>query len=223
MATLISYTIEEVLSKISDLRGETTTNTDANRVRAVSDAERAIALRKKFDEHLLTGQTATGTGVNAYTIGTSTYPMRKKGLDVVYVGDTLATSQYAIVERRNFTDTYNQNPGAQLAYEWYDVANNVWKMYISPAVETGVTIYYNYYFLPPVKTMTTDTVLTPNKEIIARLALAYIMEGEEEYDLADTYKNEVEQMLTELLALDNDTPNGVIRVMGSPYGGIGTY
>lgn len=216
-------TVEDVLEIISDLRGEATTDTDAVRIRAVSRAEEDLALRKLFSEHLLQEQTITSTGVNAYTIGSSTFPMRKRGLVKVYVGDTTPSSEYEIIDQIDFRRRYNENNGDKLAYEYYDVANDVWKVYISPTPETGKTIYYSYYFLPPERTATTDKVLTPSPDMVARLALAYILEGEEEYDLADTYKNQVEQMLSEMMGLEAQRNTGYSSTFGSPYKGIGAY
>lgn len=223
MATKMKTTVQDILETISDLRGETTVNTDSSRIRAITKAEEDIALRKFFAEHLLSDLTMSGTGANAYTIGSSTYPMRKKGLVNVFVGDQLSTSEHEIVDKLEFRSRYNQNNSAKLAYEYYDVANDEWKMYISPAPESGVTIYYSYYFLPPERTATTDSVISPNPDMIARLALAYILEGEEEYDLADAYKAEVAQMLTETTGLEQQRNTGYSSTFGSPYKGIGAY
>lgn len=219
----MATTVGDVLEIISDLRGESTTNTDAVRIRAVSKAEQDVASRKKFSEHLVANQTTTSTGVNAYTIGSATFPMRKKGLESVYVGDTTNSSEHLIIPQSDFRRTYNSNNAAKVAYEYYDVANDLWKMYINPTPDTGATITYSYYFLPPERTSTTDVVISPNNETIARLALAFILEGEEEYDLADAYKNEAEQMIAELIGLETENESGNTQSFKSAYRGIGTY
>jgi hypothetical protein len=223
MATLMATTVSDILQQITDLRGESSLNTDAVRIRAVTRAEQEVASRKLFQEHLLLDQTVASTGVNAYTIGSATYPMRKKGLHSVYVGDTLSSSQHKVISHEDFRTFYNQSNSAKVAYEYYDAANDLWKMYISPTPENGVTITYSYYFLPPTRTLTTDLVISPNADIVARLALAYILEGEEEYDLADSYKNESEQMISELIGLDQQPNSGGVNTFRSVYRGLGTY
>lgn len=223
MATLMATTVANILEIISDLRGESSTNTDAVRIRAVSKAEQEVAKRAKFDEHLVMDVAVTGTATNAYTIGSTLYPMRKGGLDSVYVGGTLNTDKYTLISQEEFRERYNSNNSAKIAYEYYDTANDLWKVYINPAPDTGAAIKYSYYYLPATRTATTDSVISPNREVIARLALAYILEGEEEYDLADAYKNESEQMISELIGLENEAPKGSTRTFSTPYKGFGTY
>lgn len=223
MATLMVTTVGDILETISDLRGESSTNTDAVRIRAVSRAEQEVASRKMFSEHLLQEQALTGTATNSYTIGTSVYPMRKRGLVTVYVGDTLESSKYTIVDQKDYREMFNANNAAKIAYEYYDTANDLWKVYINPAPETDAAIKYSYYYLPPTRTSTTNSVISPNSDIVARLALAYILEGEEEYDLADSYKNESEQMISELIGLEQERNGSGSRSFSTPYRGFGTY
>lgn len=221
MATKMKTTVQDILEIISDLRGEATVDTDAVRVRAVSRAEEDLALRKFFSEHLLQNQTITSTGVNTYTIGSSNYPMRKKGLVEVFINDLQPSSQYEIVDQLDFRKRYNADNAAKLAYEYYDIANDEWKLYISPTPEVGATIYYSYYFIPPERTSVNDYVVSPNSDMIARLALAFILEGEEEYDLSDSYKSQVEQMLSEMFGLEAQKNTGYSGTFGSPYKGLG--
>ncbi|MGE9191044.1 hypothetical protein, partial [Escherichia coli] len=79
-----------------------------------------------------------------------------------------------ILDYQTFWMEYNKNNSSKIVYEWYDAANDLWKMHINPAPDTGTTIYYSYYWTPPARTLTTDDVICPNPEIIAYLALAQI-------------------------------------------------
>lgn len=91
MATNIRDTVSNILQIISDKRGESSTNTDANRIRAVSRANKDFANRKFWRFYLLPNQTTVGTASNDYTVGSATYPMRFKGLTEVFVATTTDT------------------------------------------------------------------------------------------------------------------------------------
>lgn len=223
MATLMQNSVSDVLEMISDLRGESTTNTDASRIRAINRSNQDIAVRYRLREFLLQDQELTSTGVNTYTIGSATYPMRKRGLESVFVGDTTEANRHKIIDKIEFRKVYNTNNSAKVAYEYYDRDNDLWKIYINPTPTNGDTIYYSYFYLPPNVTTTTDIIVGTHIDAVARLALAYILEGEEEYDLADSYKRETEQLVTEQIGLDQETNLGNSHTFSSYGGGIGTY
>ena len=228
--TNINTLVSSILETISDLRGESTTNTDAVRIRAVSRANKDFALRKLWKFYLLPNQTSTGSGVNDYTIGgasVATYPMRQKGLSEVFV-DSGATTQeayrYEIVDFNVYKKYYNANNADQMVYEWYDKANDIWKMHINPAPEATETITYSYYWQPPTITATTDYVVCPNPKIIALLASADIHDSEDERDIAKEEKNEAEQLIAELMGHDNMPAYNQLYGMGAIENkGLGNY
>jgi len=229
MATLQSDTVQNVLQIVSDLRGETSTNTDAVRIRAVSRAERDFALRHFFRTHLLIDQTTTGDGSNSnFTIGSTAYPMRFKGLAELYVGGTTSDKRYDLVDAPTFRTRYNANNADLIAYEWYDAANDAWKVKINPTPENGVTITYSYYWEPPKRTATSDVVVCPNMDILARLAMAYIYEGEDEPQKAQDNFALAEQLIDEVLGQETSPAIGTRIAMdaiendGKPRG-LGTY
>jgi hypothetical protein len=226
--SLTSDTVANILQDVADLRGESSVNTDADRIRAVSKAERNIAGRRLFKWLLRQNISLTGDGTNAYTIGDATYPMREKGLTEVFVGGTAESNRYQVVDFTVYKNLYNQNNAARIAYEYFDQANDLYKVHINPAPATGTAIYYSYFYTPPKRTLTTDKVVCPNLEAITTLALAYIYENEDEGDYADTKKQEAEQMISELIALDNMPGVNQLYSMGAIENststhGIGTY
>ena len=234
MATNLKITVSSVLELISDLRGESSTNSDANRIRAVSRANQDFAKRKFWKFYLKPDQTTVGSAVNDYTIGSSTYPMRYKGLTEVFVdltantNKTEETDRYTIVDFNKFKNLYNRNNSAELVYEWFDAANDAWKMHINPAPAATETITYSYYWEPPTLTLTTEYVICPNIRIVALLALAEIYDGEDESDLANEKKQEAEQLIAEIVGLDNaPAVNQLYQVYpnesSSSEHGIGTY
>jgi hypothetical protein len=229
MATNINSTVQTVLQIVSDIRGETETNTDARRIRAVSRANQDFALRKLWKFYLMPDQTTVGSGVNSYSVGSATYPMRPKGLSEVFVWPTATGSQdetyrYDIIDFNAFKYSYSENNTVQVVYEWYDKANDVWKMYINPAPEATDTIKYSYYWQPPTLTATTDYCVCPNPRVIALLASAEIHDAEDERDTAMEEKNEAEQLTSEIIGLDNMPAQNQIYTVGAIEGlGIGTY
>lgn len=231
MATNINTTVNSVLQIVSDLRGESSTNTDAIRIRAVSRANRDFALRKFWKFYLMKDQSTSGTGVNDYTIGTATYPMRHKGLCEVFVSNDSTQEEderRGIVDFNVYKNLYNRNNTEEMVYEWYDKANDAWKMHINPAPAATDTIYYSYFWEPPTLTATTDYVVCPNPRVIALLALADIYAGEDERDMAKECKNEAEMLISEMLSVDNSPAQNQVYAMGAiensiTENGIGSY
>ena len=130
--------------------------------------------------------------------------MRLKGLSEVFVGGTLESNRYTIIDQNDYRKAFNYNNSALLCYQWYDMANDKWMLHISPD-KTGDTITYTYYFQAPAVTTTAGIVFTPDPDIIARRALAYIYEGEDEEKYQEQY------MLSEQMAKswdqNEDQPN----------------
>jgi len=97
-------------------------------------------------------------------------------------------------------------------------------MHINPAPEAGDTITYSYYWEPPTIATTAAEVICPDINIIARLALKEIYEGEDEQDLADKQGNIAEQMIVEHIGKDNIPAVGQFYTMNPIEGyGIGNY
>lgn len=228
MASQTEYTVLEIAQVVSDLRGESSTNSDASRIRAISRGEQDYARRKLWRTHLLRNLTTTGDSTNDYTIGSSIYPMRNKGLCEVFVGDLLESSRYSILDYQKYQSEYNSNNSSRIVYEWYDTANSVWKMHINPAPETGVTIYYSHFWTPPTRTSTGDLVVCSNPDIIAYLTLAQIYEGEDEDQKAILCRQQAERLIDEQIgdenmpAVNQTYSMGAIENSGKPMG-IGTY
>lgn len=228
MATQTEHTVSEIAQIVSDLRGESTVNTGSSRIRAISRAEQDFARRRLWKSHLLANVTTTGDGTNDYAAGSTTYPMRNKGLTEVFVGGTTEDKRYQVIDYVRFKAEFNKNNSSRVAYEWYDTANDLWKMHISPAPETGVTIYYTYFWTPPTRTLTTDEVICGNPEIIAYLASAQIYEGEDEDQKAILARQQAERLIDEQIGDDNmpavnqTYAMGAIENSGRPQG-FGTY
>lgn len=229
MATQTQYTVSDILQIVSDLRGESSVNVDAIRIRAVSRAEGDFANRMFWRTHRLDNQTATGDGSSSsFTIGSASYPMRPKGLTEVFVGGTTEDKRYTILDYNSFKNTYNNNNAAKICYEWYDPVNDLWKMRISPTVANGDTITYTYYWQPPERTLTTDVVVCPDPNILALLALGDIYAGEDEEDLANLRKTDAEQIIEQYMGVEEAPAINQLISMGSitdsgRIRGIGTY
>lgn len=223
MTTQYRYLASDICQIISDLRGEATINTDASRLRAIDRAAGDFSTRRYWKIYRLPLQSMSGTGVNSYTIGSTTYPMRLKGLTEVFVGGTTEDCRYQLVDEVKFRELYNCNNSEKLAYEWYDAASDDWKVYISPAPSASDTIYYTYYWQAPAVTSTNSLVFTPDPDIIARRALAYIYEGEDED------KFQIQFQLSEQMASEwdekEDIPaiNQQYSVAPPTNRGLGTY
>lgn len=186
MTTSYKDTIENVLQIISDLRGESSLNSNASRIRAISRAERDVAKRKFWRLFLLREQNAgTGDGLTtSFSIGTTTYNAREKGVCEVYVGGTTEDKRHTIVDHTNFRNIYNQNNAARIAYQWYDAANDSYKITINPVPSVGDVIYYSHFWMPASKTATSDAVYCFDMKILAYLANADIYESEEEPEMS---------------------------------------
>ena len=231
MATNLQPTVNDVLQIISDLRGETTINSDSVRIRAVSRANQDFARRKFWKFYRLDDQTQVGDGTNNYTIGSETNPMRVKGLTELFVAKTSDTDKtqesmrYTIVDFNVYKELYNVSNSERMCYEWFDAANDIWKVHINPAPLATETITYSFYWEPPVKTLTTDEVICPDINILARMALAQIYEGEDEQDMANSMKQEAEQLIAEYVGKDNaPAVNQVYTVRsGITTKGLGSY
>ena len=226
--------VSDVLEIISDLRGESSTNTDANRIRAVSRANQDFARRKFWKFYLKPDQTQVGDATNDYTIGSATYPMRFKGLTEVFVAKTsdtvktLESMRHTIIDFNTYKNLYNQSNSVQIVYEWFDSANDLWKMHINPAPAATDTITYSFYWEPPEITLASEYVICPNTRIIAYLALAEIYDGEDEGDLADKRRIEAEQLIAEVIGQDNAPAVNQLITMypiesATTSTGIGTY
>ncbi len=215
MATLNKGLVSDICQIISDYRGESTVDTSAKRIRAISRQEQSIASRKLFKFYLLPDQSQVGTGSNDYTIGSSTYPMRQKGLCEVFVGGTTEDKRYQIVDFNAYKNIYNSNNAAKIVYEWYDAANDLWKMHINPAPTASDTIYYSYFWLPPTRTASSDPVTYLDDEALARFALSEIYEGEDEDEKAVAQKAQAEQIISEIIGIDNMPAVNQIYSMGA--------
>lgn len=224
--SLTKFLISDILQIISDLRGESTVNTDTVRIRAVSRAEQDLARRMFFRIHLIKNQSiGTGNGSTVdYTIGTTTYPMRNKGLTEVFIGDTIEENRLEVVDFAQFKELYNANNNAKIAYEYFDQANDAWKVKVNPTPASGDDITASWYYIPPTKTLSSESVVTPDPYIVAFLALADIYQGEDETDSADGAKNEAEQRISEVMGIEN-TPaiNQSYQMQPMTRKGIGTY
>jgi len=204
MATLSKYLASDILQIISDLRGESSVNSDAVRFRAIDRAVTDFSTRRFWSSYSLINQTKTSTGAGDYEIGSTTYPYRPKGLNEIFTGGTAELNRCLIVSQIDYNNLYNADNSVQACYEWYDVANDAWKFHINPDT-SGDTITYSYYWQAPAVTATTSAVYTPDPDIIARRALAYLYEGEDEdkytemYQLSETMANSWDKI--------EDTPN----------------
>lgn len=221
--TVTKCTVADVLQIIADLRGESTVDTSAKRIRLVSRAYSDFSTRTFWRTHYLRDQTSVATSGNSYTIGSATYPMRPKGLAEVFVGGTTDSYRYKIVDYNVYKNIISSNSAEQVVYEWYDAVNDLWKMYINPAPTIGDTITYSYFWEPPVLTLTTEGIICPNPDIIAYLALSDILESEME-DTSET-RNQAEQMINELMGKENSPAQNQLYSFGNSVGtkGIGTY
>lgn len=223
--SLSSVLVSDILAKISDLRGEASTDSSASRIRAVSDAERDFADRMLRKIHRRTDQTITSTGTSEEEIGTTSYPMREKGLSELFVGGTTEDKRYEIVDYNVFKRRVNDNGGDRLVFERYDPAQDKWYAHISPTPTTGDVITYTYFFMPPIRTLGTERVLCPSKTLIARLALSDIYEGEDEAQKSIIEKQQAEQLINEQNGLEVMPAQNQTITFGRPASSkrIGAY
>jgi hypothetical protein len=154
--------------------------------------------------------------------------MRFKGLAEVFVGGTTEDKRYQIVDFFKYKNLYNRNNAEKIVYEWYDAANDLWKMHINPIPTASDTIYYSYFWLPPTRTASSDAVTYIDDEALARLALSEIYEGEDEDDKAIAQKSLAEQIVEEMLSTENAPAQNQTYNMGAIENsitnrGIGSY
>jgi len=179
--------------------------------------------------HRLDDQTLTGDGTTqSFTIGTATYPYRPKGLFELFVGGTTEDKRYQVVDEVRYTYLYNNNNSQQIAYEWYDTANDLWKIKINPIPSNLAVITYSYFYMPPVRTLTTDNIPAYNNNIIARAALASIYHAEDELSKEQQQEQEVEMLINDALSVENTPSIGQMQSMGAienqdKQRGIGSY
>lgn len=224
MATLLSLTVSDVLELVSDLRGENSTNTGASRIRAVSRANQTLA-KKRLWKFYRKELTVTADGVlQDFEIGSTTYNMRPGGLAEVYVGGQTESYRYDITTPEDVRYRVSQDSSTKCAYEWYDIANDKWKVHLSQIPDNLEVVYYTIYWLPAKRTLTSEAVMTPELDILAHYALAYIYQGEDE----EQYQTELqiaEAMSAKYEGDDDAIARGQQVTFGSPasIGGIGTY
>ena len=224
MATQIKSTVQDILQIIADVRGETTVDSSAKRIRAVARSDADFANRRFWHFYRLPNQTMSGTGSNDLTIGDTNHPCRVHGLSELFVGDTIEGNRFEIVSYETFKVRYNNNNSDKICYQWYDAANDLWKVHFSVIPTVSETVTYTYYWEPATQTTTTDTVITPNPDIQARLANAYIYEGDDE----DKYQDQLaiaEASISEEEGKEEQPNVGQVQVFGMPARtlGFGSY
>lgn len=230
MASQNLFTVASICQVISDLRGEATSNTNAVRIRAISNAEQDFARRRFWRIHRLYSQSlGTGDGTTTdFTIGTATYPYRAKGLFELFVGGTTEDKRYQVVDEGRYTYLFNQDNGAKICYEFYDAATDLWKIHINPAPKSGDAITAGYYYMPPTRTLTTDSIPCYNDHIIARAALADIYHAEDELAKEQQQQQIAEQLIGEAVGIENTPAVGQLYSFGAIENqnknrGLGTY
>lgn len=226
-----AFLVSDVLQIISDLRGETSVDTSASRIRAVSRGERDFAKRRFYRMHLVKDQSiGTGDGSTAdFTVGSATYPMRMKGVAEVFVGGLNSESyRRQVVDFASYKNQIAGNASANIAYEYFDQANRVWKVRINPAPVASDPVYASWYYSPPVRTLTTEYVLVEDIYIPVYLALADIYHGEDELQLEQLARQEAEGRIAELDGIEEAPAVNQIYTMPAIENsirnrGIGTY
>lgn len=224
MSTQIKSTVQDILQIVADVRGETTVDVSAKRIRAVARGDSDFANRKFWHFYRLPDQTMSGTGSNDLTIGSSTRPCRVKGLMELFVGSTIEGNRYNIVSYETFKSRFNQNNSEKNCYIWYDAANDLWKIHFSVIPTASETVTYTYFWEPATQTLTTDSVITPNPDIQARLANAYLFEGDDEEKYQDQLAIAESLIGEEEGKEEQPSVNEVITFgMPSQTKGLGTY
>lgn len=226
MASLFEFTVNDILTLISDLKGETSVDTSAMRIRAVDRASKDFALRREWQLFRIPDLTVVGNGTATYTLGSASYPARPSGLLEVFVTTTGSSnmtpesSRKEIISFEDFKSKYNDNASADIAYQYFDVVANEWKIKINPTPAATETITYSYYWMPPTVTTTAGKVYCYDPLIIARLANAYIYEYEDE----DKYQDQLqisESLIQRWEMIEDGIPVGQSMQMSSPISGIG--
>lgn len=221
--SLTADTVQNILEIISDWRGESSTNTDSKRIRAISRAERDLARRSFFRVHLVKNQSiGTGDGTTVdFTVGTATYPMRMKGVAELFVNGTTEDKRIEIVDFTEYKLRYNSNNADRIAYEYYDQANDLWKVRLNPVPSTGSDIIASWFFEPPKRTATTDVVIAPDINIVAHMSLADLYKSEEEDDMRMDELQMAENLYKEFLGRENAPAVNQTYNMKSRERGIG--
>jgi len=215
MATTTSTLVSDILQIISDWRGESAVNSDAARIRAISRAEQDIAMRTYWRHFLLRNQTSVGDGTNDLSIGSASYPMRPKGLTEVFNGGTTEDKRHSLVDFNAWKDAYNRDNATRTIYEWYDAANDIWKVHFGSTVSASTTVTYSYYWMPPKRTLTTERIVCPNPQAVAHLALAEIYHGEDELQKEQLERQLAEQLISEMIGMENAPAHGQTYQMGA--------
>ncbi len=228
MASETKHLVSDILEIISDLRGETQTNTDSKRIRAISRANKDFAKRRFWSTHHLDDQEVVGDGGSNYVIGSAAYPMRLKGLFDVRVGGTGEDKRFDIVDINTYRARVAANASDRVCYVWFDAVNDAWKVHVNATPSASETIYYSYYWEPPKLTQASDSLVCPDPKIIARLSLGDIYEGEDEPDKSTDNKEQAEQLITELEGVDEAPGINQLIQMGAIENagksrGIGSY
>jgi hypothetical protein len=221
-------TVTDECQMISDWRGESSNDTSAKRIRAISRAAHDFALARRWRTHRLTDQVITSGGTGIETIGSVTYPMRTKGLAEVFVGGTTEDKRYQIVDFNKYKNLYNSNNSLQICYEYYDPVLDLWKVKINPSPAVGVIITYTYYFVQPDFTTVSDTVICDDQSIIAHLALADIYGQEEEFEKQALEEQKAREEMKNLEGYEDAPADNQLYQMGSVENsrkdqGIGNY
>ena len=224
MSTQIKSTVQDILQIIADVRGETSVDTSSKRIRAIARADADFANRRFWHFYRLPNQTMAGTGSNDLAIGDATHPCRIHGLSELFVGSTIEGNRYEIVSYETFKVKFNDNNAHKMVYQWYDAVNDLWKLHFSVVPANTETITYTYYWEPATQTLETDTVITPNPDIQARMANSYIYEGDDE----EKYQDQLaiaEAAIAEEEAHDDQSHVGEVQVFGMPTQtlGFGNY
>ena len=183
-----------------------------------------------FRIHLIKDQ-SIGTGdavTSTFTIGSATYPMRMKGLCEVFVGGTLESDRIEVLDFADYKVRYNNNNSDRIAYEYYDQANDLWKVKINPVPASGDAITGSWYFIPPTRTLTTELVLCENSDIITHLALARLYHSEDELQKEQLELKAAEDLIGELMGRENAPAVGQTYSMKATENtggnrGIGNY
>lgn len=221
MTTQYKYTVNDILQIISDLRGESSINSDAVRIRAIDRALGDFSTRRFWEIYRINDKTTTSTGVNNYEIDT-TFPCRSNGLCEVFAGGTAEANRYIIMKQKDFKKAYNEDSALNLCYQWFDATNDKWMIHLSPDT-TGDTITYSYYWQHPTVTTTSSAVYIPDPDIAARRALAYLYEGEDEEKYQEQYKLS-EQMANDWDEAEDQPAIGQLFAVSSNITrGIGDY
>lgn len=220
--------VSDICEVISDWRGESATDTSASRIRAVSRAAHDFAVEKLWRTHRLIDQTISSGGTGIETIGSTTYPMRTKGLTELFVGGTTEDKRYAIVDFNKFKSLYNANNNYQMCYEYFDPVLDLWKVKINPTPAAAVTITYTYYFVQPELTLATEYVICDNASIVAHLALADIYGQEEEFEKQALEEQKAQREINRLTGYDDMPAINQLYTMSSAENqrgdrGIGSY